>query len=37
MIAYRTTCVHKDEYGQAILLNSLLRNYIEHKDFDLAN
>lgn len=34
---YRTACVRHDEMGQAVLLNSLLRNYLHYNLIDQAH
>lgn len=36
MTAYRTACLHHDEYGQSVLINLLLYIYIQQKDFETA-
>jgi len=36
MSAYRTACLHHDEYGQSVLINLLLYIYINQKDFETA-
>jgi 26S proteasome regulatory subunit N3 len=33
---YRTSCLHRDEIGQAVLLNLVLRNYLHYNLFDQA-
>ena len=33
---YRTACVRRDEMGQAVLLNALLRNYLHYNLVDQA-
>ena len=33
---YRTSCVRRDEMGQAVLLNALLRNYLHYNLVDQA-
>lgn len=33
---YRHSCLKRDEYGQATLLNLLLRNYLHYKNYDSA-
>jgi 26S proteasome regulatory subunit N3 len=36
LAAHRTACLRHDEAGQAVLLNLLLRNYLEYNLFDQA-
>ena len=33
---YRTSCVRRDDMGQAVLLNALLRNYLHYNLVDQA-
>jgi 26S proteasome regulatory subunit N3 len=33
---YRTACVRRDDMGQAVLLNALLRNYLHYNLVDQA-
>lgn len=35
--AHRTACLRSDDYGQAVALNLLLRNYIAADEYDLAS
>jgi len=37
LAAHRTACLRHDEVGQAVLLNELLRNYLEYNLFDQAD
>eukprot|EP00300_Choanocystis_sp_HF-7_P028023 c33373_g1_i1.p1 GENE.c33373_g1_i1~~c33373_g1_i1.p1 ORF type:complete len:507 (+),score=129.96 c33373_g1_i1:56-1522(+) len=37
LAAYRTACLHHNEVGQAMFINLLLRNYTQHRQFDLAD
>lgn len=34
--AHRTACLRHDEYGQSVLINILLRSYVETKEIDSA-
>lgn len=34
---YRTSCIHQDEFSQAMLLNLILRNYLHYNLFDQAH
>lgn len=36
LAAHRTACLRHDEYGQAVLLNLVLRSYIRHNAYDAA-
>ena len=36
LVLYRTACVRRDEMGQAVLLNALLRNYLHYNLVDQA-